>query len=116
MLRTREAVTDADGLQAAFFVMLPLLIFAGRWAHTASVLGARGPAVHRWFGVVEYGDGFLDVHDRMQHGIRMMQDVGFLRPQHRELLIAGDELDDLLSRMAAHQPAKPITSMRAEEL
>jgi uncharacterized protein (TIGR00730 family) len=47
---------------------------------------------------------------------RKMQDVGFLRPQHRELLITGDELGDLLARMAAHEPARPITSMRAEEL
>ncbi|WP_116091647.1 TIGR00730 family Rossman fold protein [Sphingomonas crusticola] len=47
---------------------------------------------------------------------RMMQDVGFLRPQHRDLLIASDDLDDLLDKMAAHRPAKPITSMRAEEL
>lgn len=47
---------------------------------------------------------------------RMMQEVGFLRPQHRDLLIAGDDLADLLGQMAAHQPAKPITSMRAEEL
>ena len=39
----------------AFFVMLPVLIFAGRWALTASVLGARGPNVHRWLGAVEYG-------------------------------------------------------------
>jgi len=45
-----------------------------------------------------------------------MQEVGFLRPQHRDLLIASDTLDDLLIRMAAHAPAKPITSMRAEEL
>jgi len=47
---------------------------------------------------------------------RMMQDVGFLRPQHRDLLITGDVLETLLADMAAHQPATPITSMRAEEL
>jgi uncharacterized protein (TIGR00730 family) len=46
----------------------------------------------------------------------MMQDVGFLRPQHRDLLISSNDLDDLLAQMAAHQPAQPITSMRAEEL
>jgi uncharacterized protein (TIGR00730 family) len=46
----------------------------------------------------------------------MMQDVGFLRSQHRDLLISSSELDDLLAQMAAHQPAQPITSMRAEEL
>jgi uncharacterized protein (TIGR00730 family) len=47
---------------------------------------------------------------------RMMQDVGFLRPQHRDLLITGDDLETLLADMAAHRPATPITSMRAEEL
>jgi uncharacterized protein (TIGR00730 family) len=47
---------------------------------------------------------------------RMMQDVGFLRPQHSDLLIASDGLDDLLGQMEAHQPSQPITSMRAEEL
>ena len=47
---------------------------------------------------------------------RMMQDVGFLRPQHRNLLISNTNLVDLLAEMAAHQPGVPITSMRAEEL
>jgi uncharacterized protein (TIGR00730 family) len=46
----------------------------------------------------------------------MMQDVGFLRPQHRNLLISNTNLVDLLAEMAAHQPGVPITSMRAEEL
>lgn len=46
----------------------------------------------------------------------MMQDVGFLRPQHRDLLISSDSLVDLLNLMAMHEPGTPITSMRAEEL
>jgi uncharacterized protein (TIGR00730 family) len=46
----------------------------------------------------------------------MMQDVGFLRPQHRDLLISGNSLIDLLADMAAYEPGTPITSMRAEEL
>jgi uncharacterized protein (TIGR00730 family) len=46
----------------------------------------------------------------------MMQDVGFLRPQHRDLLISSDNLIDLLAEMSAHEPVQPITSMRAEEL
>ena len=46
----------------------------------------------------------------------MMQDVGFLRPQHRDLLISSNNLIDLLAEMSAHEPAQPITSMRAEEL
>jgi hypothetical protein len=47
---------------------------------------------------------------------RQMQEVGFLRPQHRDLLIASDDLDDLLIQMARHAPSQPITSMRAEDL
>jgi len=46
----------------------------------------------------------------------MMQDVGFLRPQHRDLLISNTNLVDLLAQMAMHEPGTPITSMRAEEL
>jgi uncharacterized protein (TIGR00730 family) len=46
----------------------------------------------------------------------MMQDVGFLRPQHRDLLITSNNLIDLLAEMSAHEPGTPITSMRAEEL
>jgi uncharacterized protein (TIGR00730 family) len=46
----------------------------------------------------------------------MMQDVGFLRPQHRDLLMTSNNLIDLLAEMSAYEPGTPITSMRAEEL
>lgn len=46
----------------------------------------------------------------------MMQDVGFLRPQHRNLLITSNNLIDLLAAMSAQAPVTPITSMRADEL
>lgn len=42
--------------------------------------------------------------------------VGFLRPQHRGLLIVADTLGDLLDRMAAHEPAQPIVRMSADDL
>jgi uncharacterized protein (TIGR00730 family) len=45
-----------------------------------------------------------------------MGEVGFLRPQHRELLIVGDTLAVLLDRMAAHVPTQPIVRMRAADL
>ena len=45
-----------------------------------------------------------------------MGDVGFLRPQHRDLLIVADTLDALLERMAAHVPTQPIVAMRASDL
>jgi len=47
---------------------------------------------------------------------RQMQEVGFLRPQHRDLLIHSTNLVDLLAEMAMFEPGTPITSMRAEEL
>ena len=45
-----------------------------------------------------------------------MGEVGFLRPQHRELLIVEEALDALLARMAAFTPARPIVAMTAGEL
>lgn len=45
-----------------------------------------------------------------------MGDVGFLRPQHRDLLIVADTLDVLLELMAAHVPTRPIVAMRAADL
>jgi uncharacterized protein (TIGR00730 family) len=45
-----------------------------------------------------------------------MAEVGFIRAQHRDLLLVGDALGPLLDRMAAHTPALPIVRMRAEEL
>ncbi|HEX8554559.1 MAG TPA: TIGR00730 family Rossman fold protein [Sphingomonas sp.] len=45
-----------------------------------------------------------------------MGDVGFVRAQHRDLLIVGDTLDGLLAGMAAHVPTQPIVRMRASDL
>lgn len=47
---------------------------------------------------------------------KKMADVGFLRPQHVDLLIVGDTLDVLLDRMAAHVPTQPIVRMAASDL
>jgi uncharacterized protein (TIGR00730 family) len=47
---------------------------------------------------------------------RTMAETGFLRPQHRELLIAADDLDTLLARMAAYVPSRPLTRLSKEEL
>ena len=59
--------------------------------------------------VAGYYDGLIAFNTKMA-------EVGFLRAQHRELLIAGDRLDDLLAKMAAHEPARPITRLSAAEL
>ncbi|UAK24099.1 LOG family protein [Sphingomonas nostoxanthinifaciens] len=45
-----------------------------------------------------------------------MAEVGFLRPQHRGLLIASDGMDDLLAKMAAFEPATAIIQMQAADL
>lgn len=45
-----------------------------------------------------------------------MATVGFLRPQHRDLLIVAETLDELLDRMAAHVPTQPIVRMKAADL
>ena len=45
-----------------------------------------------------------------------MAEVGFLRAQHRDLLIVGDTLDTLLDRMAAHVPTQPIVRMALADL
>jgi len=45
-----------------------------------------------------------------------MGEVGFLRAQHRDLLIVADTLDVLLDRMAAHVPTRPIVRMSVADL
>lgn len=45
-----------------------------------------------------------------------MGEVGFLRAQHRDLLIVADTLDALLDRMAEHVPTQPIVRMNASDL
>ena len=54
-------------------------------------------------------DPLVAMWERMAH-------VGFVRPQHRDLLIVADTLDVLLDRMAAHRPAVPIVRMAAADL
>lgn len=47
---------------------------------------------------------------------RQMIDVGFIRPQHKDILIADADLDRLLERMAAYQPHETIERMKASNL
>ncbi|MDR2856733.1 MAG: TIGR00730 family Rossman fold protein [Novosphingobium sp.] len=47
---------------------------------------------------------------------RHMAEAGFVRPVHRGIILAEPELDPLLARMAAHEPATPIFAMKAGEL
>lgn len=45
-----------------------------------------------------------------------MISVGFIRPAHQGIIIHEPELDLLLTRMAAHEPHRPIFGMDAGEL
>lgn len=47
---------------------------------------------------------------------RHMAAVGFVRPAHQGIIIAENELDLLLARMAAHEPHTPILAMQAKDL
>ena len=63
--------------------------------------------------------GLLNVagyYDGLLAFVETMAATGFLRPQHRDLLIASDDLGDLLDKMAEHQPIQTIVAMRADEL
>jgi uncharacterized protein (TIGR00730 family) len=63
--------------------------------------------------------GLLNVagfYDGLLSFAATMASVGFIRPQHQGLLIASDDLDDLLAKMAAHVPSQPIVRMKADEL
>jgi hypothetical protein len=45
-----------------------------------------------------------------------MTEVGFVRPAHRDIIMADGDLDALLRRMDAFEPHTPIFRMRADEL
>ncbi|KHK90004.1 LOG family protein [Novosphingobium malaysiense] len=47
---------------------------------------------------------------------RHMAEVGFVRPAHQSIIMAEAELDLLLTRMEAHEPITPITSMNPDTL
>lgn len=47
---------------------------------------------------------------------RQMAETGFVRPVHQGIILAEQELDLLLTRMAAHEPHTPIFAMKASDL
>ncbi|WP_019831153.1 TIGR00730 family Rossman fold protein [Sphingomonas sp. PR090111-T3T-6A] len=59
--------------------------------------------------VAGYYDGLLEFWAKMG-------ETGFVRPQHQGLLIASDDLDDLLARMADYRPHRTIFAMKAKDL
>ncbi|GAA0736290.1 TIGR00730 family Rossman fold protein [Sphingomonas japonica] len=63
--------------------------------------------------------GLLNVagyYDHLIAFVNTMAEVGFLRSQHRDILIVDDDLGRLLDRMAAYVPHTPIFRMTREEL
>ncbi|MBO9714071.1 TIGR00730 family Rossman fold protein [Sphingomonas sp.] len=63
--------------------------------------------------------GLLNVagyYDKLIDFWRHMGSVGFVRSQHRDMLIVAETLDVLLDRMAAAQPTVPIIQMTREQL
>ncbi len=63
--------------------------------------------------------GLLNVagyYDGLIAFVEKMGEVGFLRAQHRGLLIVDDTLDGLLAKMAAYTPATTIAQIGAKDL
>lgn len=55
--------------------------------------------------------------DHLVAFVAKMAEVGFVRPQHRDLLIIGESLDALLDAMTAHRPLEAtITRMSKADL
>ena len=59
--------------------------------------------------VAGFYDGLIAFAERMG-------EVGFIRPQHRGLMIVGDTLGGLLDKMAAHVPATTIGQIGSKDL
>lgn len=59
--------------------------------------------------IAGYYDKLIDFWEHMGR-------VGFVRPQHQDMLIVANTLEALLDRMAAHRPTVPIIHMKREEL
>ena len=55
-------------------------------------------------------------YDGLVDSYRRMGESGFIRAEHRGILIVDTELDGLLEKMASYQPHKPIFRMTADEL
>ena len=47
---------------------------------------------------------------------RHMADTGFVRQAHRDIVIVGETMEELLDKMAAYEPIRTIVQMRAEDL
>lgn len=59
--------------------------------------------------VAGYYDGLIEF-------VAKMGEVGFLRPQHQSLLIIDNDLDGLLTKMAAHVPTQTVGQIGSKDL
>ncbi len=63
--------------------------------------------------------GLLNVagyYDKLVEFWQHMGSVGFVRPQHQQMLLVSDDLDVLLTLMDSYEPAVPIIRMKREDL
>lgn len=63
--------------------------------------------------------GLLNIagyYDKLVDFWEHMGRVGFVRPQHQDMLIVASDLETLLDKMAAHQPTVPIIHMKRSDL
>ena len=63
--------------------------------------------------------GLLNIngyYDQLIAFNRHMIDVGFIRPQHADILIVDETLDGLLDKMEAYRPHRTIFAMTADDL
>jgi uncharacterized protein (TIGR00730 family) len=70
-------------------------------------------------GYHEKAVGLLNINGYFDHLIAFaahMAEVGFVRPQHRGILIVDDRLDPLLDKMDRYEPHQTIFRMTADEL
>lgn len=59
--------------------------------------------------VAGYYDGLIEF-------VAKMGEVGFLRPQHQSILIIDNDLDGLLTKMAAHVPTQTVGQIGSKDL
>ncbi|RDE04782.1 TIGR00730 family Rossman fold protein [Sphingomonas aracearum] len=58
----------------------------------------------------------LGYYDGLIAFVKTMGHVGFLRPQHQDLLIVDETLDGLLAQMESHQPTTTVGQIGAKDL
>jgi len=58
----------------------------------------------------------LGYYDGLVEFYRHMAATGFIRPDHKAIMVVEDRLEPLLDRLAAYRPHRPIFAMQADDL